>query len=297
MKAMPGGKAKHDTMDAQTIAVRRRGGRLPQASVSPAKRRATRDWLRRRRPLARTRGARLAHGHKTTSHYHLPALGQKLASTAKRHGVAERGVEPAGQNRMDLALALMGSSEAWLRDLARAIVKAARHQDANTRYRLRTGPGIGKMLSRVLRDELHASARFPQGPALASSGRLVQGAKASAGKRSGPSGTNIGTAPLKWACAAAAAFFGRETPAGQNVLTRLETTHSPGQALTILAPTVARAVDDLFKRKPAVDRPKLLHASGRGVGALTTSRDSRGLSLRRNARPGVTQGGWQRPGA
>jgi transposase len=31
MKAIHGGKAKHDTIDAQTIAVLRRGGLLPQA--------------------------------------------------------------------------------------------------------------------------------------------------------------------------------------------------------------------------------------------------------------------------
>ena len=33
LQAMHGGKAKHDTIDAQTMAVLLRGGRLPQASV------------------------------------------------------------------------------------------------------------------------------------------------------------------------------------------------------------------------------------------------------------------------
>jgi hypothetical protein len=33
MKAIPGGKAKHDTIDAHTIAVLLRGGMLPQAYV------------------------------------------------------------------------------------------------------------------------------------------------------------------------------------------------------------------------------------------------------------------------
>jgi hypothetical protein len=48
MKALHGGTAKNDTIDAQKIAVLRRGGMLPQASVSPAEMRATRDLLRRR---------------------------------------------------------------------------------------------------------------------------------------------------------------------------------------------------------------------------------------------------------
>ena len=43
MKAMHGGKAKNDTIDSHKIAVLLRGGMLPQASVSPAEMRATRD--------------------------------------------------------------------------------------------------------------------------------------------------------------------------------------------------------------------------------------------------------------
>ena len=51
MQAIHGGKATHDTIDAQKIAVLLRGGMLPQAYVSPAAMRATRDLLRRRMPL------------------------------------------------------------------------------------------------------------------------------------------------------------------------------------------------------------------------------------------------------
>ena len=48
MKAIHGGKAKNDKIDAQKIAVLLRGGMLPQAYVYPAAMRATRDLLRRR---------------------------------------------------------------------------------------------------------------------------------------------------------------------------------------------------------------------------------------------------------
>src|SRR5712664_4582001 len=67
MKAIHGGKAKNDKIDAQKIAVLLRGGMLPQAYVSPAERRATRDLLRRRMQLPRTRAALLAHVHHTNS--------------------------------------------------------------------------------------------------------------------------------------------------------------------------------------------------------------------------------------
>jgi transposase len=48
MKTIHGGKAKNDKSDAQKIAMLLRGGPLPQASISPAEMRATRDLLRRR---------------------------------------------------------------------------------------------------------------------------------------------------------------------------------------------------------------------------------------------------------
>jgi hypothetical protein len=41
--------------------------------------RATRDLLRRRMHLARTRGELLAHVHNTNSQYTLPAIGKKIA--------------------------------------------------------------------------------------------------------------------------------------------------------------------------------------------------------------------------
>jgi hypothetical protein len=55
LQAIHGGKATNDTIDAQKIAVLLRGGMLPQAYRSPADRRASRELLRRRRPLGRKR--------------------------------------------------------------------------------------------------------------------------------------------------------------------------------------------------------------------------------------------------
>jgi transposase len=47
-KAIHGGKAKNDKIDAHKIAGLLRGGRFPLAYVYPAEMRATRDLLRRR---------------------------------------------------------------------------------------------------------------------------------------------------------------------------------------------------------------------------------------------------------
>jgi hypothetical protein len=117
MKAIHGGKAKNDKIDAQKIAVLLRGGMLPQAYVYPAEMRATRDLLRRRMHLARKRGELLAHVHNTNSQYNLPAIGKKIAYKANRDGVAERCADPAVQKSIEVALALITYDDALLRDV------------------------------------------------------------------------------------------------------------------------------------------------------------------------------------
>jgi transposase len=204
MKASHGGKAKNDKSDAPKIANLLRGGLLPQAYVSPAKMRATRDLLRRRRHLARKRGALLAHVQNTNSQDNLPAIGTKIAYKANRAGVAERFADPAVQKSMEIDLALIGYYDALRCDLELAIVKAAKHHDANTLSLVRAVAGLGKLLRLVLRYEIHDIERCPWLQDFASYCRLVKCAKEAAGKRSGTSGTNIGNAHLQRAFSEAA---------------------------------------------------------------------------------------------
>ena len=108
MKAIHGGKAKNDTIDAHKIAVLLRGGMLPQAYVYPADMRATRDLLRRRMHRMRKRAELLAHIQNTNSQYNLPEMGKKIAYKANRDGVPERFSGPAVQKSLAVDLALMG---------------------------------------------------------------------------------------------------------------------------------------------------------------------------------------------
>ena len=204
MKAIHGGKAKNDKIDAQKIAVLLRGGMLPQAYVYPAEMRATRDLLRRRMHLMRKRAELLAHIQNTNSQYNLPEIGKKIAYKANRDGVAERFPDPAVQKSIEVDLALIGYYDQLLRDVELSIVKTAKQHDAQTLYLLQTVPGIGKILSLVLLYEIHDIARFPRVQDFVSYCRLVKCAKESAGKRYGTSGTKIGNAYLKWAFSEAA---------------------------------------------------------------------------------------------
>jgi transposase len=260
MKAMHGGQAKNDKIDAQKIAVLLRGGMVPQAYVYPADMRATRDLLRRRMHLMRKRAELLTHVQQTNSQYNLPEIGKKIAYKANRDGVAERFPDPAVQKSIEVDLALIGHYDELLRDLELAIVTTAKQHDANTLYVLQTVPGIGKILSLVLLYEMHDIARFPRVQDFVSYCRLVKCAKESAGKRYGTSGTKIGNAYLKWAFSEAAVLFLRNNPAGQKYLARLENKHGKGKALTVLAHKLARAVYYMLQRTTAFSMEKFLQS-------------------------------------
>lgn len=87
MKAIHGGKAKNDRIDSYKIALLLKGGMLPLAYAYPADMRATRDLLRRRMDLMRTRAGYLAHIHNTVSQYNLPPLPADLAHGRNRQGL------------------------------------------------------------------------------------------------------------------------------------------------------------------------------------------------------------------
>src|SRR5262245_20908910 len=129
MKAIHGGKAKNDKIDAQKIAVFLRGGMLPQAYVYPAAMRATRDLLRRRMHLMRKRAELLAHVHNTNSQYNLPEIGKNIAYKANRAGIAERFPDPAVQKSIEVDLTLIGHYDHLLNDVELSIVHAAKQHD------------------------------------------------------------------------------------------------------------------------------------------------------------------------
>jgi transposase len=254
MKAIHGGKATNDKIDSQKIAALLRGGTLPQASVYPAQRRATRALLRRRMPLAHKRAELLAHVQKTNSQYNLPAIGKKSAYKANREGVAERCADPAVQKSINVDLALITYYDELLRALDLTIVNTAKHHAANTLYLLQTGPGIGKILRLVLLYASHAIHRFPSVQDFVSYCPLVKCAKPSGGKRLGTSGAKIGNAHLPWAFSAAAVLFLRDNSAAHKYLARLEKKHDKGKALTILAQQLARAVYSMLHRQVAFEK-------------------------------------------
>ena len=98
-----------------------------------------------------------------------------------------------------------------LTDLELYIVQTAKQHDAHAFYRLRSVPGIGKILALVILYEIDDINRFPTVQDFVSYARLVKCAKESAGKRHGTSGKKIGNVHLKWLSRKPRYFFSELT--------------------------------------------------------------------------------------
>jgi transposase len=253
MKAIHGGKAKNDRVDAHKIAVLLRGNMIPMAYVYPEEMRATRDLLRRRMYISHHRAELIRHVQQTNSQYNLPDIPKKLAYRANREGVAERFADASARKSVEADLALMGFHDQLLNELELHIIRTAKSHDPNTYLRLQTVPGIGKILALVILYEIHDISRFPTVQDFASYCRLVKPARESAGKVKGHSHSKIGNAHLKWAFSEAAVLFLRLNPEGQKYIARLERKHGKPKALTILAHKLGRAVYYMLKRKESFD--------------------------------------------
>jgi transposase len=193
MKAIRGGKAKNDRIDALKIATLLRGGMLPQAYAYPAGMRATRDLLRRRLHLVRKRGQLLAHIQMTSHQYNLPPLGKRIAYPSNREGVADHFKDRVVKKSIAVDLALLERYDSLLTDLELYLVRQAKQHDANAFHRLRTIPRVGKVLALTILYEIHDVKRFDRVQEFASYARLLKCAKKSAGKKLGTSGPRWAT--------------------------------------------------------------------------------------------------------
>jgi transposase len=258
MKAIHGGKAKNDKIDAHKIAVLLRGGMLPQAYVYPAGMRATRDLLRRRLHRVRKRGQLLAHIQMTNHTYNLPAFGKRIAYPSNRDGLAEHFEDRVVRKSIAVDLALLERYDALLTDLELYLVHQAKQHEPQGFQLLRSIPGIGKVLAMTILYEIHDIRRFDRVQEFASYARLVRCAKESAGKRLGTSGAKMGNVHLKWAFSEAAVLFVRHCAEGKRMLARWEKQHGKGKALSILAHKLGRAAYYMLTRGQAFDLEKFM---------------------------------------
>jgi transposase len=258
MKAIHGGKSKNDPLDAAKIARLLRGGNIPVAYVYPAGMRATRDLLRRRMHLVHLRAEAIAHIQNTNSQYNYAPFGKKLGYAANREElqVAERFTEPSVRRMIDIDLALIDEYDTLLGDVELYLTRTAKVDDPDTFHRLRSVPGIGKILALVLLYEIHDIHRFATVGDFLSYARLVRCVHESGGKKLGSGGQKIGNAHLRWAFAEGACLFVRQSDRAKKWLAKQEKKGGKGKALGVLAAKLGRAVYHLLAKKVAFDEAR-----------------------------------------
>jgi len=144
------------------IAALLRGGNPPKAYVYPPEMRPTRNLLRRRLHLVRRRGNLLAHVQNTHHQYNLPVPRAKVAYKANRAGVAEAFPESDVRKSLEIDLALIDHYDTVIRELELHLVRRAKQHDPQAFHRLRSVPGIGKILALTILYEIHDIGRFPR---------------------------------------------------------------------------------------------------------------------------------------
>jgi transposase len=258
MKAIHGGKAKTDAIDAHKIAVLLRGGMLPQAYAYPKGMRETRDLLRRRSYLVRRRAEALAHLVNTNSQYNLPPLSKKLAYAANRAelDLPSRFADPSVRANVEVDLALIDAYDGQIHRLESYLTRTAKVDDAQAYARLQSVPGVGKVLALVLLYEVHDVRRFAEVGQFLSYARLVRCAHESAGKKQGTGGHKIGNAHLKWAFSEATCLLVRASERAKKWLARREKKHGKKRALGALAARLGRAVYHLLRKGEAFDEAR-----------------------------------------
>jgi len=261
MKAVHGGKAKNDKIDALKIASLLRGGLIPMAYVYPPRMRATRDLLRRRCHFTQKRAELLAHIQNTASQYNLAPLGKKIAYKANRTTLADHFPDLEVRRSIELDLSLIDHYEQVLGEVELTIARTAKVHDPRSFYLLRSVPGIGKILALVILYEIDDIGRFPHAGNFASYSRLVKCAHTSDNKLYGYGGKKIGNAHLKWAFSEAASLFLRKNSVGQAYFSRLAQKHGKPKALSILAHRLGRAVYLMLERQQPFNLHKFVGAS------------------------------------
>jgi transposase len=274
MKAIHGGKAKNDRIDAGKIARLLRGGTFPLAYAYPKGMRETRDLLRRRTYLVRKRAELLTHLQILNAQYNLAPFPKKLAFAANRveMQVAERFADASVQKSAAINLALIDRLDELIGDLELYLVRTAKVDDVQTFYRLRSVPGVGKVLALILLYEMHDAHRFDHAGQFLSYARLVRCAHESAGKKLGSGGKKIGNAHLRWAFAEAACLFLRSSERAKKWKQKQAAQRGEGKALAILAARLGRAVYHMLRKREAFDEERFWSGGRRsGTGSSSLS--------------------------
>jgi transposase len=274
MKAIHGGKAKNDRIDATKLARLLRGGNFPTAYAYPKGMRETRDLLRRRTYLVRQRAELLTHLQILNAQYNLAPFPKKLSFAANRAAmkIADQFSDPSVHKNAAADLAVIDRLDEVIGELELYLTRTAKIDGVQTYHRLQSIPGVGKILALILLYEMHEAQRFGSAGQFLSYARLVRCAHESAGKKLGTGGKKIGNAHLRWAFAEAACLFLRSSARAKKWKQKQAAQRGAGKALAILAARLARAVYHMLRKGEAFDEERFWNGGVTATGSSSLSR-------------------------
>jgi transposase len=260
MKAIHGGKAKNDDIDAEKIGRLLRGGNIPVAYVYRKGLRETRDLLRRRMYLVHKRAELVTHIQIVNAQYNLPPFTKKLIYARNRAElkVADRFDNPHMRKSVEVDLALIDALDVQIADVELYLERTVKVEDPGSYHLLKTIGGVGKILGLVLLYEIHDIRRFAEVGEFLSYARLVRCGHESAGKKLGSGGKKIGNAHLKWAFSEAVCLLVRNYPAVKAWQAKKEKKYGKKKTLGILAARLGRAVYHMLRKREAFDVRRFL---------------------------------------
>lgn len=201
----------------------------------------------------------IAHIQNEASQYNLPAFAKKLTYAANREElqVAEHFADSSVKRSIETDLALIDAYDEQLGEMELYLTRHAKIDDGNTFHRLRSIPGVGKILALIFLYEIHDIRRFADEGNFLSYARLVHGSHESAGKKKGSPGKKIGNAHLKWAFGEAACLLVRHSERGKAWLKRKEKKCGKAKALAILAAKIGRALYHVWRKGEVFDEARV----------------------------------------
>jgi len=231
---------------------------MPMAYVYPAEMRSTRDLLRRRMRLMYKRAELLSHIQNTNNQYNLPDFENSIARKRFRKDIHLHFDDPSVQQSILADLELIEKYENILSQVEWYITQhAIEHQPQNT-MRLKSIPGVGKILALVILYEIHDINRFERVQNFCSYARLICPQKESAGKTTAKGNKKMGNAYLKWAFGEATLLLIRESIHVKELHKKLKNKHGKARALAIISHKLGRAVYYMLKNGELFDMKKFV---------------------------------------
>ena len=157
-----------------------------------------------------------------------------------------------------------------INDLENYILKRANGCRQREMRILQSIPGVGIITALTILLELDTVERFGRRQDFVSYSRLVKCTKESAGKKYGTTGKKMGNPYLKWAFSEAAVHMAEYCEPVNRYLKRLESKHGKGQAKSLLAHKVGRAVYHMLQQATVFDEANFLSHTSRTKVALAS---------------------------